>query len=515
MQTVTTQFNNRANGFMRPLSWSLLMSFDKTFLPSIDFFTIEVSTIGGDDIIKGEGNVIQEWDKYQYADFTGRIISFEWSRQEDTLNSLSLATADVVLDNSDGYFTPNGGSGIEDFILPYRPIKLFAGFGGENIPVFIGITEKMPEVDEKNKTVKFHCVDFLYSLFNRPLDEAVMFEDYTTDLILDELFTMAGLTSSQFVLDQGFNVIRFAYFEKGSKLGDAIRELMEAEQGRLYMDETGVIYFKNRQNFSDDPVWAFSPNNIVDLKTSGQDEIINVVELKAEVREVQELQKFWELGETIFIPAGESVDVWADFDDPVTSVDTPAYSLLPLTESFFYVNTVQDDTGETSNSDVSLDSFTAFAKSYKMTFENTGSVGYYITKLDLWATPARVTHKIYMREQDDNSVADYDERVYSLENNFIQREDEAYSKSHIILNDYADYGSVKVLDVKGNMALQLGDCIDVIQKDVGIELYIITKIFGRLQGGRFTQTLTVKQRDPQHYFTIGISTIEGTDWIAP
>lgn len=515
MQTVSTTFNNRAKGFVRPLSWSLLMSFDKTFLPSIDFFTIGVSTIGGDDIIKGEGSVIQEWDKYLYADFTGRLISFEWTRQEDTLNSLSLATADVVLDNSDGYFTPQGGSGIEDFILPYRPIKLFAGFGNENIPVFIGITEKMPEIDEKGKTARFHCVDFLYSLFNRPLDEAVMFEDYTTDLILDELFQMAGLTSNQFVLDQGFNVIRFAYFEKGTKLGDAIRELMEAEMGRLYMDETGVIYFKNRQNFSDDAVWAFSPNNILDLKTSGQDEIINVVEVRSEVREVQAVQKFWEIGEKVLIQPGESVDIWADFDDPITTVATPAYSDLVITDSFFYINTLDDDSGETSASDVTLTSSTAFAKSYKMTFENNGSKGYYITRLDLWATPARVTHKIYMREQDTTSVANYDERVYDLENNFIQREDEAYSKSHIILNDYAEYGSVKVLDVKGNMALQLGDCIDLWQKDVGLELFVITKIYGRFDNGRFRQTLTVKQRDPQDYFTIGISTIGGTDWIAP
>lgn len=491
------------------------MSFPRNFIDTIDFFTIEVSTIGGDDIIKGEGDVIQEWDKYEYSDYSGRLISMEWNRQEDTLNSLSLATADVTLDNSDGYFTPNGGSVIEDFILPYRPIKLFAGFGGENIPVFIGLTEKMPEIDEKNKTVRFHCVDFLYSLFNRPLDESVMFEDYTTDLILDELLQMAGLTSNQFVLDQGFNVVRFAYFEKGSKFGDAIRELMEAEQGRFYMDETGVIYFKNRQNFSDDSVYAFSPNNLIDLKTSKQDEIINVVELRAKVREVQDLQKFWEIGEPVFIPAGESVDVWADFTDPVTTVDTPNYEDLVTTNSFFYVNTVQDESGETSGSDVTLASSYAFANSYKMTFENTGAVGYWITRLDLWATPARVTHEIYMREQDDTSVSKYDERVYTIDNDFIQREDEAYSKSHIILNDYAEYGSVKTLEAKGNMALQLNDAFDLWEPSVGLLQYVITKISGSIQAGRFRQTLVGTQRDPQDYFTIGISTIEGTDWIAP
>jgi len=189
MQTVTTTFDNRAKGFVRPLSWSLLMSFPRNFIDTIDFFTIESSLIGGTDIIKGEGNVIQEWDKYEYSDYSGRIISVEWTRQEDFLSSMAMSTADLVLDNSDGYFTPNGGSVIEDFILPYRPIKLFAGFGGENVPVFIGLTEKMPEVDEKNKTVRFHCIDFIYSLYNRPLTGGVVLENARTDEVLGELLS--------------------------------------------------------------------------------------------------------------------------------------------------------------------------------------------------------------------------------------------------------------------------------------------------------------------------------------
>jgi hypothetical protein len=351
MQVVSTEFENRAKGFVRPLSWALLMSFPRNFDDSIDFFTIGVSSIGGTDIIKGEGDVLQEWDKYDYSDYSGRIISMEWTRQEDHLSSMAMSTADITLDNTDGYFTPNGGSVIEDFILPYRPIKLFAGFGGENVPVFVGLTEKMPEVDERNKTVKFHCIDFIYSLYNRPLTETVMLENVRTDEVLDELLQLAGLTTNQYDLDIGFNIIEFAYFPKDTKLGDAITELMEAEMGRFYLDELGIIRFNNRQNFSNDPVWAFSPNNLLDVQTSKQDDIINVVEITAKVREVQANQKFWELQAPVYIPAGELVDIWADFEDPVTEVDEPEY-IATATTSSYTTNEVQDGSGLPRSADI-------------------------------------------------------------------------------------------------------------------------------------------------------------------
>lgn len=514
MQTVTTTFDNRAKGFVRPLSWSLLMSFPRNFIDTIDFFTIGVSSIGGSDIIKGEGDVLQEWDKYEYSDYSGRIISIEWTRQEDNLSSTSMSTADLVLDNTDGYFTPNGGSVIEDFILPYRPIKLFAGFGGENVPVFIGLTEKMPEVDEKNKTVRFHCIDFIYSLYNRPLTESVMLENARTDEVLDELLQLAGLTTNQYNLDVGYNIIKFAYFPKDTKLGDAITELMEAEMGRFYLDELGVIQFKNRQNFDDNPVYAFSPNNMLAVSTSKQDDIINVVEIKAQVREVQANQKFWELQSPVLIPAGTQVDIWADFEDPVTAVDEPEYITSAVTSSYT-TNELEDGSGLTRNADIALDSFSKFAQSYKMTFENTGSYNVYITTLELFATPAKIVKELYVREEDTTSVSKYDERPVNIENNFISREDEAYSKALIMLGDYAEYGSVLNLDVKGNMALQLNDCIDVILPDVGIRTYVITKMTCKMMGGKFSQALTAKYREPIDYFTIGISSIGGTDSIAP
>lgn len=517
MQSVSTQFNNRANGQMRPLSWRALMSFPKAFQEDVDFFTIGVSTIGGLDIIKGEGDVIQEWDKYQYDDYTNRIMSIEVTRQEEPVNSVSLAIADIKMRNTDNYFSPNGGSVIDEFILPYRPAKLYLGFGQENVPVFTGLTEKMPVVDEKGKTASFHLIDFMYSLFNRPLDRTIMLQGVRTDEALEELMDAAGILPTQFDFDYGFNIINFVYFEKGTKFGEAVKELMEAEMGRFYMDEAGVIRFKNRQNYSATPVWYFDKSNVLDIKTKTQDDIINVVEIKADVREVQAKQKYWELQSATRIPAGSSVDIWADFEDPVTTADTPV-DVTSATTSSFTISTAENiEDGEIIASGVTVTK-TLFSKSCLLEFENANGFDVYINVLELWATPAKIVKQIYVREEDSVSVGKYDERVLTIENNFINNEGDAFSKALILLGDWAEYGGIAELTVKGNPALQIGDAVSC-----GIAGYtgthIITKIINKFmfsgKGIQFTQILTLKKREFQTYFTIGVSTIGGTDVIAP
>ena len=217
------------------------------------------STIGGSDIIKGVGDVVAEWDKYQYDDYSYRIKSIEVTRQEENFNSTTLAQADLVMENHDNYFTPNRGSVIDEFILPYRPIKLAGGFGAESVPQFVGLTEKMPTVEEKSKTISFHCIDFMYSLFNRPLDQAVMYQDMRTDQILAALLVAFGISPTQYQFDVGFNIIAFAFFDKGSKFGDVVKKLMQAEMGRFY-DVDDVVLLAglnvNDVGFIEKPHWC-------------------------------------------------------------------------------------------------------------------------------------------------------------------------------------------------------------------------------------------------------------------
>lgn len=521
MQSVSTDFTRRTKASIRPLSWRSLISFPKSFSSGVTFFTIGTSLIGGNDIIKGDNSVIQEWDKYKYEDYSGRVLSIEYTREsEQPTSPLTLSIATIVLDNHDDYFSPlNTSSPIFGFVKPQRPIKLYIGFKGEDIPVFVGVTQGLPKIDQKNKTVTIQCVDFLNSIINTPLDNEIMYVSKRTDEIISSLLITAGLIASQFVLDTGNTIIPFAYFQKGSKLGDALREIAEAELGTLYMDEAGVIRFENRTNWATkSQVWGLDRSNVLDITAPTEDKLINVVEVYSNAREVQANQKLFELDNPKEIPANSTLEIFADFKDdygalPVTGVDTPLY-ITSATTSLFATNETRDGTGSTYQANVSVVG-TRFSTTYKMVFTNTASVPVFITQLELFATPAKVMSEIYTRKADITSIASYDERQpFKIENNYIQDEGSANSIAQIVLSDRAELDDQRVMLIKGVPQLQVGDVIRYTEQGLN-QTYFVNRLNGILNSSGFRQTINVSKRTINTYFRIGISTIGGTDKIAP
>jgi len=525
MQTVSSDFTARTDGKVRPLSYNLQMSFEKSYDAGVDFFTIGSSTIGGTDIIKGESSVIQEWDKYVYDDFTSRVLSIEYERiANPPTNALTLATADIVLDNHDDMFTPgNTSSPLYGYLLPKRPIRISLGFKGELIPVFIGLTQKRPEVDESAKTVKFHCLDFLSYMLDQPLDEEAMYVDMRTDEIISELLQGAGVLTSQMDLDYGSVIIPFAYFKKGSKRGDALQEIAEAELGNLSISETGRPTFQNRTNWSDNTSsWTFDKTNSLERGTGSTDDIINVVEVYSQARAVMAKQKLWEQSSAVEIKPGESVDIFTDFKDdygalPVTTMDDPEY-ITSADTSKYATNEKSDGSGAALNTYISLDSVDLFSTSAKLTFSNshpTSSI--FITQLELFATPAKVQNDLYIRKADDTSVGvwdGYQEKVYKIENNYIQDETAANSIAQIILSDRANDNDQLELLAKGVPQLQISDVVTWDEPDETAD-YFVTRISGVLNKSGFRQQLTVSKRTIESYFRIGISTIGGSDKLGP
>lgn len=525
MQTVSSTFTANTSKPLREISWRLLMSFEKNYDPSIDFFTIGTSTIGGTDILKGVNDVVQEWDKFDYADLTDRVLSIEFNREVDPpLSSLTLTTAQITLDNHDDVFTPgNASSPYDGFIQPRRPMRFHIGMRAEPIPMFIGVTDGMPEVNESSKTVRFNCFDFLSSIIQKPLDTELMYTNKRTDEVISSLLQSAGLLTTQFVLDTGAVVIPFAYFEKGSKLQDAITAISEAELGNVSCDENGVIRFQNRTNWATNSnVWNFTKDNVLDIDTVTDNDVINVVEVYSKARKVQAKQKIWELESAVEVKGSSTVEIFANFEDdngtlPVTSVDTPVY-ISSATTSLFAVNTSSDGTGSIDSTHVTLTSHSLFSTAYKMVFTNTSTSSLFITQLELKGTPAKVVSDIYVRVQDDASVGIFDaldEHVFKVENNYIQDEVAANSIAQIIIEDRSEIDDQRKMQVRGVPQLQIGDAINYTDEIIN-EDYFVTRINGIMDTtAGFRQYLQVSKRTINTYFRIGISLIGGTDKISP
>ena len=525
MQSVSGNFTAAsAAGQRRKLKSRVAMSFLKTYTPGTNFFTIGVSSIGGPDIIKGTGSVVQEWDKYNYVDYSKRVLSFEYDREFslDPNVPVILAMADIVLDNSDDYFTlSNASSPINGFMLPQRPVKIYTGFDNEMVQVFVGVTDGMPTFDEIAKTVTFHCIDFLYTLLNTPLDNDVILVNNRTDQLVGNLLQFAGMSAAQYIADVGTVTIPFFFAPKGSVLSDVIKQIVQSELGRLYMDENGMITFENRTNWQTGHnaiVGTINRRNSLSFETRTQDDIINVVTVTSNARAVQAKQKIWEQTSAQLIPAGGSLDIFADISDadgalPTTTFDTPLF-ITGATTSLYNANTAQDGSGNTISAGIGL-SVTPFSTSYKMTFSNSNAFAVYITQIEVWGTPAKVTNRVYIRAENTASTNIYDEKLVNITNDYIQDAGAANSIANIIIADLATLNAKRKGKIVGLPQLQIADRVNF-QDQVATRTSFITGINGifSTQDG-FVQNITHVERAITKYFTIGVSSIGGSDKIAP
>lgn len=519
MQTTTLPFRQIAGGNVRPISWGLKAAFEKELDPSVTFFILDSSLLDGPDILtSSDADVVQEWDKYLYTDYSDRVISVEITQDQTEPFSIVQSMADVVVNNYDGFFTPNGGSPIEQYILPKRPMRLLMGFNGINLPQFIGLTEKMPELDKASRTATFHLIDFMTFIFDREVDNTAILENVTTAEILDFLFQSVGLLPSQFSLDEtSFNRVPYFYVEKGQKLGGIVQELMEAEQGRLFMDELGIIRFLSRQNYNSQPVWKFDDNRVIDYQVSQADDIINFARIESDVLGRFNNVPLWSASQPILVRAGETTSVWSQYQDPVIAVDTPVTSSVEIEGSSF--NDSLDSQGQEPYGNISLQSITNFSKSSLMVFENGGDQDAYIVNLDLWGDAIRVEDTIIAEESDPTSIENFDERRYELKTKYIQDVNSAISKVSILVDDYKDFGSILDIDVKGMPALQIGDVVTV-EGDTYNGDFIITKIVQIMSNSKYAQRLRVKFKAPRLYFILSSdsearSLLDGTDVLMP
>jgi len=509
MQLTTTEFDTLRDGNVTPISWAYRMSFDKAYDDNVSFFTLDSSVLDGIDVLAPDNNdPIQQWDKYTYAPYTDRVIYMEWSRELEFPFSVSSAMADIQLENTDNYFTPNSGSLIDQYILPKRPIRLLAGFNGLNIPQFVGITEKSPVIED-HKTATFHALDFLSELYTMPITETISMQDATTDEVLVEIFTQFGMLPSQYTLDTGINVIPFVFFDPDTNAGGIFRDLMEAEMGNLWLDETGQIRFNNRYNTVNAAVYTFDKTNVLDIRGNGDTNIINAVKINADIRELQVFQPVYTLttGGTAFIIEPNSSKVFnISLTDPCTTVTTPTLGLSSVTSWFTALKTSDSTASTATITGVSLKT-----NSYTIFFSNPNVFQVTIDAMEVWGTPAKVIDKgIRYKEINQPSIDKYGEQVLVIDNNFIQSTSQCDSLAIPILQSYSIYAGQLELEVHVNPALQLNDIL-YIDVDDYVGEYRLIRIQNRLGDNNFTQKLTVVDTEIFNFFQLDSSLLDGPD----
>lgn len=525
MQDVSPTLDAASNKENMILDHRLLISWLRDSDPDIDFFTIGVSLIGGNDIIRGEGNVVTEFDQFIFVDETERVIAMSFEREyEKPLSGIGIAQGDIELANHDDKFTPKVSAEIGDYILPNRPVRMYMGFEGESVQILVGFMEA-PQNDLEQKVTRIHVWDAMEYIKNFEFSGSSVFENYRTDQILEDVLQAMGFQPQHYELDVGQNTIPFAWYSSGDIAGDFIKNLVEAELGRFFIDENGIIRFENIDHWGDNltVTETLDDDRILGIEAKGLDDVINLVRVESNVRTLQAFQPIWSNPEVYRIAAGGSLDLTARYE--VKDEEVPAKDVVepvlagPDTTSFFGCNTSPDAIGERVESGVSV-AFTAKAQEADMTFTNSLPYPVYIVALQLWGRPAIVTNEIRVRRVNNPSVQKYDEHPVDIANDFITTELWASRIADTLISTYREAGLLIEVRVPMKPHRQLGDYLDLNTYKLPESLqeghFFIVKIQGELQEGIMTQLLTLRgSYVVPGYFTIGVSTIGGTDQIAP
>lgn len=507
MQTTTERFKELVTSPVVGIDWGLQMSLRKEVNPDIQFFILDDSLLDGTDILKpSDDNPLLPWYQYDYKPFKDRVISMEWSREVDFPYSVQSAMADVTLRNTDGYFTPGGSSPVQEYILPKRPIILFQGFlTAENLGQFVGMTQDMPSVSATEAS--FHALDFLSELYEIPLTNMIAMQNAYTHEVLEVMFLQLGLSPVQFDLARSRNKIPYLFFERGIKAGEALRQLMQAEGGLLWLDEQGVIKFTPRVEIANDPVYVLNESTIVDVNLSSESQLINNVIIRSNVRDVQEFQSVHTktsagegTDEAWVIPPSDSIVKLLSITDPIINAQEPTLGHASGVSWF----TARDVTGTPVTSGITVTASETLTNSYSIEFTNSNAFAVEIDELDLWAQPAKLVDEQGMRYelQSDSSVEKYGLQTYEIENDFIGTIDNANSLALMILDSFSEYHGMLEVSVRINPALELGDVVEVNYREYQ-GTYKIEKITNIMRVGvEVSQVLKLRRYTVRNWFVL-------------
>jgi len=381
-----------------------------------------------------------------------------------------------------------------------RPIRASAGFNyngiSNRIQQFVGMIIETPKIDQKENTCTIHAIDFTEALWGYPVERTQLYQDKRSDELIDILLQTVGLTTGQYILDQGLITIPFCFFEAGQKVGDIIAKICQAEQATFYVDENGIFRFENRLHLLNAPHTAsvLTITDAIILKEENQniDKIINVVEIKATPRAVvADDKQIWTLpAASEAIAPGATYELFINYEDPIFSNIEPTAG---GGQSNFTANTATDGSGTNLTSDFEITEWTNFSKATKLVIRNNhATLTGYLTAMNVFGKPAEkiLEQGLYLREEDATSVTDYDEHVVTIENDYIQSYATMKSIASSILLNRKEPGNYKIITIRGLPQLQLGDLVTR-----GTDNYFVIRIKSKITASEgFTQELTIVKR---------------------
>ena len=189
--------------------------------------------------------------------------------------TLNIGRAILVVDNEGGYFY-DGGSKINR----YSRIKIWAGFGGLNIPIFSGIVDSVKPLGTEY-SVEVTCIDYM-GLFRNMLVEGNQEPNNTAKLLMEYFCLQTRVLSDISASDEIIAVYSNPSFEMGSDFKKGLEEICRSVFYVAYFDEKGYLRACERE-YKEKVDFEFKDGNVRECEMVRPSDVVN--EITIEYRE--------------------------------------------------------------------------------------------------------------------------------------------------------------------------------------------------------------------------------------
>jgi len=402
----------------------------------LEFITSIVQTYTGDDRVVAM-HLLEERDITEGSLPVGNITSNE---------------LDITLNNTDRYFDPANGSPISTLLKPNRRIK--AWFGAEVVPdviewhqlgIFWTTAWSSPKQDV---TTIVTARDRLNLMAQTTYSTNILKFNVSMYQLAEDVMQDFGLLSTEYSINDSLKdmIVPIAWFDSMTHR-EALRLIAEAALAVVYCDSEAVVQI-GESNTPLFPMTKLDENvNVINCENP-QDwtQIVNDVSINWNPLAADTEQEV--LGATslqVNLDPGTSTTMQLAFQS------SPCANVGPITL--------------TGGSDLTLGSYQIFAWGVEVTIINLGSTTEILDSVLALGTPYKVSNFV-VNTQDVASIRALSKLTYSLSNHLIQSRELAASIANRLLTTYSDPLRKITLATRGDIAIELGDRITVVDSGV-------------------------------------------------
>ncbi len=304
---------------------------------------------------------------------------------------------------------------------------------GTIYPIFFGRIDDIRPNYGVLSTVTLTASDAITSLSKGVINTSSVSLAVQYDQAVSNLLTAFGWTDAIDIDTSSLDSMSY-WWGDGTSAYNQLCNLTDAVIGNFYVSADGTATYRPRivddtigLTFTDaDVLWEWNVRS-----PSPRETIKNRVQVYARARKSVASATLWTMGDIPYIPAGESRTIWAQFSYNAENV--PATTITPPAATTDYAMSTVSGGGGTDLTASFTVATTNFSTTAKLVVTNGSALGGYVNLLKLRGTVIVSDNYTYSEASDPTSIANYGERLFTVQSDWLQSATYAISQANTVL----------------------------------------------------------------------------------